>query len=81
MTTKSIKISEENYRLLVEKSAALAKKKGRPVSINRALTSCLSSSSKKNSLLGLATLKDDAEFIDALENAYRESRADPGRTW
>ncbi len=39
MTTKTIKISEENYRWLVEISGDMQKELGRPVSIDKALKS------------------------------------------
>lgn len=81
MTTKAIKISEENYRMLVEKSSEMSREEGRPVSLDKALGATLRGTNKRKTMLDLAELKDEKELIAALENAYRESRKDRGRTW
>ena len=75
MTTKAIKISEENYALLVQKSAELARERGKPISLDAALGASVKGT---KTMLDLVALKDK-EFIKALEQAHRESRADKGR--
>ena len=79
MTTKAIKISEENYRLLVERSSEMAMAGGKPVSLDAALGATLRGTVRRKTLLDLAGLKDDKEFIKALERAYKESRSSVGR--
>lgn len=67
MTTKSVKISEENYRLLVERSAELAREEGRPVSLDTALGASLRGHSRRKTMLDLAELKDDKELQKAFD--------------
>jgi|GEM_PF-2056352 len=67
MTTKAIKISEENYRLLVERSAELAREEGKPMSLDNALATVLRGSTKRKTMLDLAVLKDDKELQDAFD--------------
>lgn len=67
MTTKAIKISEENYRLLVERSAELAKEEGRPVSLDAALGASLRGLSRRKTMLDLVELKDDRELQKAFD--------------
>jgi hypothetical protein len=78
MTTKTIKISEENYQKLVEYAGELQRTEGSPVSLDKALAK-LEKPSRKKTMLDLAELKDDKEFIKSLEWAYRTSRKDGGR--
>jgi len=79
MTTKAIKISDENYRLLASIAGEMQREEGRPISVDEALGKVLSRPKPRKTMLDLAELKDDKEFIKALETAYRESRKDMGR--
>ena len=47
MTTKTIKVSEDNYRWLLKLSNHLQKKLGKPISIDKAIT-LLHAPNKKN---------------------------------
>jgi hypothetical protein len=79
MTTKAIKISEENYKLLSSVAGELQREEGRPISMDEALGKVLSRPKTRKTMLDLAELKDDKEFIKSLENAYKKSRMDMGR--
>jgi predicted CopG family antitoxin len=79
MSTKTVKISEENYRQLTSIAGEMQRDEGRSVSVDEALRNVLARPKPRKSMLDLAKLKDDKEFIKALEDAYKESRKDMGR--
>ena len=78
-TLKPIKISQKNYERLVKTAANLSKKEGRPMSIDKALTYELTK--KEGSLLDLALLANDKDFLEALEQVHKETRSAPERTY
>lgn len=76
METKTIKISEENYRWLARLAAKLQQEQGNPVSFNEAINEL--KSKKKRSLLDLAgSWKMSDEEAERFE---KESRA-LWKTW
>ncbi|HIH23793.1 TPA: hypothetical protein HA251_02055 [Candidatus Woesearchaeota archaeon] len=79
MATKTVKISEENYRQLTSIAGEMQRDEGRSVSVDEALRMVLTRPTPKKSLLDLPKIKNAAKLADAIEKAYKESRSDMGR--
>lgn len=79
MATKTIKISEENYRQLTSIAGELQQAEGRSVSMDDALRKVLARPKPRKTMADLANMKNAKEFADVLEAVYKETRKYKGR--
>lgn len=78
MATKTVKISEENYRQLIRIAGELQRIEGRSISMDEALRSVLV---PKKTMTDLANIEGAKELADAIEKVYKERRKHKDRKY
>lgn len=75
MESKTVKISGENYKLLVRIAADLQRQKGRPVSLDEAIETRIKRSNVKNILKLAGTLKMSDEEAEKINKSIKKGWA------